>query len=116
LNVRDFAEYTIEWFSFLVLQDIEEFILNGKVTINNEIVIEWLDWLEKNKENFTDDTMNLVRSQLEDDIGGMEIWVSDKAFQDRVLIGFKQYFADNKYFYEMFKSVYITGLKEDGLL
>ncbi len=72
--------------------------------------------MEKNKENFTDDTMNLVRSQLENDLGGMEIWVSDKVYQDRVLKSFKQYFGEYKYFYDMFKSIYLTGLKEDGLL
>ncbi|MGW8426730.1 hypothetical protein ACWGJQ_14700 [Peribacillus simplex] len=43
VNIRDFAEFTLEYFSSITLTDIEESVLNGKPTINNEMVKEWLE-------------------------------------------------------------------------
>ncbi|MFC0274605.1 hypothetical protein ACFFIX_25085 [Metabacillus herbersteinensis] len=115
MNIKDFAEYTIELFSSLVLSDIEEFIVNGKATKNHEMLLEWLEWLESNRDDFTDETFNLVISQFQIDIGAMPIWFADKNYQDKVLECFKDYFGENKYFYDMFKTLYETGLIEDGL-
>ncbi|MGM0806356.1 MAG: hypothetical protein ACQET8_16545 [Bacillota bacterium] len=115
MNIRDFAEFTLDYFSSIILTDIEEFVLNGKPTTNNEIVKEWLEWLEENRDSFSDDTLDLVLKQFESDLGAMPIWVGDKKFQDNVLEGFKKYFEEDSYFLKMFTTVYLKGLEEEGL-
>lgn len=114
MNIRDFAEFTLDYFSSITLTDIEEFVLNGRPTINNENVKEWLKWLEENRDSFTDDTLDLVQKQFLIDLGAMPIWKGDKQFQDSVLDGFKSYFEDNSFFLEMFTTAYLKGLEEDG--
>jgi hypothetical protein len=74
-----------------------------------------LEWLEENRDTFSDDTLDLVQKQFVSDLGAMPIWIPDKEFQDQVLDGFKRYFGDNRYFYEIFKTAYLSGLKEEGL-
>ncbi|WHY93277.1 hypothetical protein QNK12_07410 [Neobacillus cucumis] len=115
MNIRDFAEFTLDYFSSITLTDIEEFVLNGKPTINHGDVKEWLEWLEENRDSFSDDTMDLIRNQFLNDLGAMPIWFKDKQFQDNVLDGFKRYFDDNSFFLEMFTTAYLKGLEEDGL-
>lgn len=115
LNIRDFAEVTLVYFSSITLTDIEEFILNGKPTINNEMIKEWLEWLEENRDSFSDDTLDLIQKQFESDLGGMPIWKRDKNFQDKVLEGLKRYFEENTFFLELFTTAYLKGLEEDGL-
>lgn len=88
LNIRDFAEMTLDYFSSITLIDIEESVLNGKPTFNNETVKEWL---EENKDSFNDDTLKLVQKQFVCDLGSMPIWIGDKKFQDNVLDCFKGY-------------------------
>lgn len=70
MNIRDFAEFTLDYFSSITLTDIEESVLNGKPTINNEMVKEWL---EENRDSFSDDTFHMVLKQFVDDLGAMPI-------------------------------------------
>jgi hypothetical protein len=116
VNIRDFAEFILGYFSSITLTDIEEFVLNGKTTINNETIKELLGWLEENRDSFSDNTLDLVQKQFESDLGAMPIWVGDKNFQDNVLAGFNRYFEEqHPYFLELFTTAYIKGLEEDGL-
>jgi hypothetical protein len=112
---KRFAEFLLEYFSSITLTDIEEFVLNGKTTINNETIKEWLGWLEENRNSFSDNTLDLVQKQIESDLGAMQIWVRDKNFQDNVLAGFNRYFEEHPYFLEVFTTAYIKGLEEDAL-
>jgi hypothetical protein len=105
----------LDYFSSITLSDIEEFVLNGEPIINNESVKEWLEWLEENRDSFSDNTLDLVQKQFVSDLGAMPIWVRDKKFQDNVLDGFKRYFEENSYFLEMFTTAYLKGLEEEGL-
>lgn len=64
MDVRDFAEYTIDLFSMLVLTDIEESILKGKTSAHKEgkeAISDWLNWLEDNRHHFSDDTVEYIR-------------------------------------------------------
>jgi hypothetical protein len=115
LNIKDFAEATLDYFSCITLTDIEEYVLKEEPTINNEIIKEWLEWLEENRDSFSDNTLELVQKQFENDLGGMPIWREDKKFQDNVLNGFKRYFNTNLYFLEFFTTAYLKGLEEEGL-
>jgi hypothetical protein len=115
VNIRDFAEFTLDYFSSITLTDIEESVLNGEPTINTEMVKEWLEWLEENRDSFSDDTLDLVQKQFVNDLGAMPIWFGDKKFQDNVIEGFKRYFEENTYFLDFFTNAYLTGLEEDGL-
>lgn len=114
MNIRDFAEFTLDYFSSITLTDIEESVLNGKPTINNEMVkewLEWLEWLEENRDSFSDDTFHMVLKQFVDDLGAMPIWFGDKKFQEDVLEGFKRYFEENSYFLDFFTNAYLAGLE-----
>ncbi|WP_121614216.1 hypothetical protein [Mesobacillus foraminis] len=115
MNIRDFAEFTLDYFSSILLTDIEESVLKGKPTINNEMVKEWLAWLEENRDTFADDTFHLVLKQFVNDLGAMPIWFGDEKFQESVLEGFKRYFQESSYFLDFFTTAYLRGLEEDGL-
>lgn len=93
MNIRDFAEVTLDYFSSMVLTDLQQFVFTGEPTINNEMVTEWLEWLEENRNSFTDDTLEWVLNYFEQDLGAMPIWKNDTEFQDIVLNSFKKYFA-----------------------
>ncbi len=119
MNIRDFSEFTIELFVSLILSDIEEVIQKGKSSIRkqeNEIITEWSTWVDENRNLFSDDTLDLIEKQFKSDLGAMPIWKSDKEFQEEVLNGFRDYFGEGSYFYEMFKDAYLTGLEEEGLI
>ncbi|GLB61808.1 MULTISPECIES: hypothetical protein [Bacillaceae] len=119
MNIRDFSEFTIELFVSLILSDIEEVIHKGKSSIRKqekEIITEWLTWIDENRNFFSDDTLDLIERQFEDDLGAMPIWKSDKELQEEVLNGFRDYFGEDSYFYELFKNAYLTGLEDGGLM
>jgi hypothetical protein len=119
MNSRDFCQFTIELFVSLILSDLEEVIKKGKSSIRQqekEIITEWLMWIEDHRNLFSDDTLDLVEKQFENDLGAMPIWKSDKELQKEVLDGFREYFGEDSYFYELFKHAYLTGLEEEGLM
>ncbi|MFJ8072344.1 hypothetical protein ACIQZD_26120 [Peribacillus sp. NPDC096447] len=64
MNIRDFAEFTLGYFSSITLTDIEEFVLNGRPTLNNKMVKEWLEELQENRYFYSDDTLELIEKQF----------------------------------------------------
>ncbi|WEG12426.1 hypothetical protein PU629_20380 [Pullulanibacillus sp. KACC 23026] len=115
MDIRNFAEVTLDYFTAIALNDIEEYVLKGEPTPINDVVKEWFEWLAEHSNSFTDDTLELVKEQLANDLGAMSIWVENRQFQDDVLSSFKKYFDQNTYFLEFFTTIYLKGLEDDGL-
>ncbi|HWO98761.1 MAG TPA: hypothetical protein VNM45_21090 [Bacillus sp. (in: firmicutes)] len=115
----NFGEITIDYFISRILIDLEEFIFNdGQTSIDKEtqkLISDWLEELEERNDLISEQEMTFIRNTLEESVGAMPIWVSDKNVQNRVLTALESYFKEKVFFYETIKDIYTKGLKEEGL-
>ncbi|WML50005.1 hypothetical protein RCG23_09220 [Neobacillus sp. PS3-34] len=122
LRFKSFGEVSMDLFVSRIVKDLEEYIFNDRKTSidkhSKELINDWMAWLKDDDEwdIIKENEKEFLTGSIEDSIGAMPIWKSNKELQTKVMNSFKFYFGADSALYPIFKNAYIKGLGEEGLI